>query len=398
MTRRLRAPIALALLVACVPDTPGETAGTGGNSSTSTSTGGSGDSSDPTSTTAHEPTSSGASTGSLPDLAGADTLLLRGATVVGLGLADVRVGGPWIIDVGALEPLPGEPIVELAGSFLAPGFIDSHTHLLYLPNDDGLARGGIVGAVDLAAPVTAFDTDFDPLEVILAGPMITAVKGYPTQSWGSGGYGIECADAAEAVAAVDMLHDLGAGVIKLPISGNPQLDDAALAAAAARAHEWELKVASHALGDLEAARAAAADADILAHTPTSPLAPSTRAAWGGRTVISTLRAFGGSASAVANLSALHAAGARVLYGTDYGNSVVPGIDGGELTLLASAGLTPAEILAAGTSEPAAFWGMDTLGAIAPGKHASLLVLPADPLQDPLALASPDRVMVRGEWQ
>lgn len=387
MTRQFRAELVTffaVLLAGCVA-APGETTGTGGSESSSGAT-------------TSEPTTSTTSTEALPDLPAVDTILLRGAAITGVGLADVRVGGEWILEVGPLEPLPGEAVVELAGSFLAPGFIDSHVHLLYLPNAEGLARGGIVGAVDLAAPVAAFDTDFSPLNVLLAGPMITAEMGYPTQSWGANGYGIECADAAAAVAAVDTLHDLGAGVIKLPVTGGPQLDDAALAAAAARAHEYGLKVASHALGDADAARAAAADADILAHTPTAPLAAQTRDAWATRTVISTLRAFGGSDAAVANLAALHAGGARILYGTDYGNSAVAGIDGGELTLLIAAGLTPAEILASGTSDAATFWGMDALGAIAPGKQASLLVLAADPLQDPLTLAAPTRVMVRGAWQ
>lgn len=356
--------------------------------------------SDSSTLAASNPTSSsGASTqGPAADTPIADTLLLGGATVVGLGLADVRVGGAVILELGDLEPLPGETVVDLTGSFLAPGFIDSHTHLLYLPNSEGLARNGIVAAVDLAAPLVAFDTDFAPLTALLAGPMVTAVMGYPTLSWGSDGYGIECADAAAAEAAVDTLHDLGARVIKLPVTSGAQLDDLALAAAAARAHEYGLPVASHALSDEYAARAALAGADVLAHTPTSPLAPATLDVWSKRAVISTLRAFGGGGAAIANLSALHAAGARVLYGTDYGNSTVAGIDGGELALLATAGLSPAEILAAGTSAPAEFWGLDELGAIAPGKQASILVLDSDPLLDPLVLAAPVRVLVRGEWQ
>jgi imidazolonepropionase-like amidohydrolase len=115
-------------------------------------------------------------------------------------------------------------------------------------------------------------------------------------------------------------------------------------------------------------------------------------------VISTLKAFGGGAPATSNLAALRDRGAKVLYGTDYGNSAVPGIDRRELELLLAAGLTPAELLAAGTSAPAAYWGFEGLGAIEPGKDASLLVLESDPLQDPLVLAEPARVLVRGAWQ
>lgn len=250
-----------------------------------------------------------------PDLGAADTLLLRGATLAGAGPADVRIDGAQIVEVGALDPLPGESIVELQGMWLAPSFIDSHVHLVYRPTPGAMAQGGIAAAVDLAAPVSAFETDFAPLRVVLAGPMITAEMGYPTQSWGVGGYGLECADAAAAEAAVDALHELGAGAIKLAVTGAQQLDDAALAAASARAHAFDLRVVSHALADADAARAAAAGSDALAHTPTDALSPATLDAWSGRAVISTLRAFGGGQAAIDNLAALRERGATVLYGT-----------------------------------------------------------------------------------
>ena len=45
--------------------------------------------------------------------------------------------------------------------------------------------------------------------------------------------------------------------------------------------------------------------------------------------------------------------------------------------------------------PATFWGMDELGAIAPGKAASLLVLNDDPRSVPLTLAAPAAVFIDG---
>jgi len=288
-------------------------------------------------------------------------------------------------------------VIDLAVHRVAPAFIDSHVHLVYAPAAAEFVAGGVAGAVDLAAPVAIFGVDFGPLQVLATGPMVTAELGYPTQSWGANGYGIECADAAAAVAAVDKLAGLGAAAIKLPVTGAPQLPDDALAAAAARAHALGLPVVSHALGDDQARRAALAGVDILAHTPTEALSPATIAAWKGRAVISTLRAFGGSATTIANLKALRAAGVTVLYGTDFGNTMTPGIDGGELDLLLQAGLTPKEILAAGTSAPAARWaGFDgVLGGISIGLDASFLVLAADPLQDPTILAGAEAVYLRG---
>jgi imidazolonepropionase-like amidohydrolase len=387
-----------ASLTACAGP-PGDPTATGAGTSDSTnSTGANSTVSTSASTDAPTGEPTGANTGSPSDLAPPGTLLLRGGSIAGVGPADVRIAGATITEVGALEPQPGETVVDVTGRWLAPAFIDSHVHFAYLPGAPQMAQGGIAAAVDLAAPVAAIASDQSPLHVLFSGPMITAELGYPTQSWGAGGFGLECADAAAAVAAVDQLFDLGARVIKLPVTTGPQLDDVALATAAARAHELELPVVSHALGDDEAARAGAAGADVLAHTPTSPLTAATLDAWSGRAVISTLNAFGGGAAAVDNLAALRDRGATILYGTDYGNSSVPAIDAGELALLAQAGLTPAEVLAAGTAVPAAFWGFDELGSLQPGKAASLLILATDPLQDPATLAAPTDVLIAGVFQ
>jgi len=328
---------------------------------------------------------------------GSGELLFADAHVVGLGVTDIRVVDGKISELGELQAGPGDAVIDLAGRWVAPAFIDSHVHLVYAPAGAEFVAGGVAGAVDLAAPVAIFDADMDPLRVLATGPMVTAQLGYPTQSWGANGYGIECADAAAAEAAVEQLAGLGAAAIKLPVTGAPQLADEVLAAAAKRAHALGLPVVSHALSDDQARRAALAGADILAHTPTEALAEATLAAWSGRAVISTLRAFGGSETTIANLKALRAAGVTVLYGTDFGNTVTPGIDGDELALLLQAGLSPQEILTAGTSAPAARWAGfgGALGAIAVGLDASFLVLAADPLVDPLVLASAEAVYLRG---
>jgi len=256
----------------------------------------------------------------------------------------------------------------------------------------------VAAGVDMAAPLAIFEADLSPMRVIAAGPMVTAIGGYPTQSWGANGFGLECADAAAAVAAVEQLHELGAALIKLPVLANgAQLADDALAAAVLRAHELGLRVASHAMGEGEARRAALAGVDVLAHTPTGMLSDETVGLWADRAVVSTVRAFGGGSAAVDNLARLHAAGATVLYGTDFGNSAVLGVDAGELAVMVMAGMTAEEVLAAGTSVAADYWEpfAAPLGALTPGKDASLLVLNEDPLVNLATLGSPSRVYVRG---
>ena len=81
---------------------------------------------------------------------------------------------------------------------------------------------------------------------------------------------------------------------------------------------------------------------------------------------------------------LHAAGVPILAGSDVHNPYVyPGFSlHDELALLVEAGLTPLEALRAATINPARFLGAtDSIGTIAAGKIADLVMLDADPLVD-----------------
>lgn len=61
------------------------------------------------------------------------TLLIEGGTVYdGTGkpgvLADVRVSGDTVLQIGHLKPRPGETVIQAAGKAVCPGFIDAHSH------------------------------------------------------------------------------------------------------------------------------------------------------------------------------------------------------------------------------------------------------------------------------
>ncbi len=337
--------------------------------------------------------------------------VVRGGVIAGRGPVAITVRDGRVVSLEESRVDAALPVHDFAGRFVVPGVIDSHIHLAFRFSAPELARGGVAAAVDLAAPRSFLREPAAPLRLIRAGPMLTAARGYPTQSWGRDGYGHEVDDAAMARRAVEMLHREGARVIKVPVGDatgegaipvppNPaHLSDETLRAIVQRAHALGMRVAAHAITDAAAARAAAVGVDVLAHTPAQRLEEATVALWSGRAVISTLAAFAGRREPVENLRRLREAGTTVLYGTDMGYTDVAGIHPLEIERLVEAGLDGSAILRAATEAPAAFWGLDAdLGALEIGRAASFLVLEADPTVDPSALAAPVAVYLDGVKQ
>jgi imidazolonepropionase-like amidohydrolase len=92
-----------------------------------------------------------------------------------------------------------------------------------------------------------------------------------------------------------------------------------------------------------------------------------------------------------------AAGGRIATGTDASNQLlIPGYSiHRELQLLVAAGFTPRDALLDATRNGALLLGVDSLGLLAPGKGADLVVLTRDPLADIRHTLAIDRVMCRG---
>ncbi len=92
------------------------------------------------------------------------------------------------------------------------------------------------------------------------------------------------------------------------------------------------------------------------------------------------------ATALDQLRAFRAAGGIVLFGTDLGAVGYDPSD--EYRLMAEAGMGYREILASLTTAPAELFGAaKTLGRIAPGRAADVVVLEGDPAKDLGALKS-----------
>ena len=91
------------------------------------------------------------------------------------------------------------------------------------------------------------------------------------------------------------------------------------------------------------------------------------------------------------------AGGMIATGTDATNQMLP--PGStlhtEMALLVNAGLTPGDALRAATVNGARLLGADSIGTLAAGKVADLVVLDANPLADIRNTRQVSRVMVRG---
>ena len=97
------------------------------------------------------------------------------------------------------------------------------------------------------------------------------------------------------------------------------------------------------------------------------------------------------------LRSMHAAGVPMLAGTDYTSRHVPGaVLHAELVLLQEGGIPAAEVLRMATINPARYLGAtDSLGTVAAGRVADLVVLRANPLDDVRNVESLEMVMTRG---
>ena len=92
------------------------------------------------------------------------------------------------------------------------------------------------------------------------------------------------------------------------------------------------------------------------------------------------------------------AGATVVLGSDsfngrgaFGENTLE-----EAELMAAAGMTPLQVLTAGTSTAARHIGRPDLGTVAPGKRADLILLKADPLDAVSNLRTLSATMLNGE--
>ena len=242
---------------------------------------------------------------------------------------------------------------------LHPAFVDHHVHL-GLVDPSALPASGIGRVVDLgwSDEVVGLATSA-AVATSYAGRFVTAPGGYPGASrWAPPRCTSEVAEPREAAGAVAHQVALGASVVKVTLNrdAGPVPDGATLRAVVEAAADAGLPVVAHCQGPGMVELGLAGGIAAVAHTPWTHRLDDevvAEAVEAGQAWVSTLDIHGyGTPSAdqdraVDNLARFHAAGGRVLYGTDLGNGPLPStLNLREIGLLVDAGLSDDDLLAA----------------------------------------------------
>jgi imidazolonepropionase-like amidohydrolase len=124
-------------------------------------------------------------------------------------------------------------------------------------------------------------------------------------------------------------------------------------------------------------------AGLLADTEPADVIARMRATFTSRDDATASRNVKNYAILERSVARLAKAGARIILGSDTGLEDHPFgfAEQKELQMMAEAGMTPAQVIAAATSRSAEFLGLGDRGVIAPDRRADLLVLDANPLDD-----------------
>lgn len=372
------------------------------------------------------------------------TVLIQGSKITAVGRS---------VDV----QIPAEANkIDLEGKTVLPGWIDSHVHNAF---DPVLRRRfleiGITSVCDLGSPLERmeeFKTDsFEGKSVargLKAGPIITAPGGLPDAVLKED-LNYEIGSPNQARQAVPFFLKQGADVLKIYLENKvgeksyPMLNENTLKALVDEAHSKNLLVRAHVTKLSLLPLALEANVDVIEHLPKPDLSeavltekiskskqpekdlydavviPEYESAFAfmieKKTIlVPTLRAGWGRfhKSAEANkwqkilaqgvidlIGRYFRQGGTIALGTDFNPNNDHPLDMlyQEMNLLREAGLSPMDIILAGTKNAAYVCGhANDLGKIEPGKLADIVILEENPLENPSALRKLHAVIKNGK--
>jgi imidazolonepropionase-like amidohydrolase len=334
-------------------------------------------------------------------------------------------------------------VIDAGGGTVLPGLIDAHVHLV----PGALAQSltfGVTTVLDMfskpdvvARAKEQASSHSDVADVRSSGVGATAPGGHPSAMYAPFPT-LTAADQAEQFVAERITA--GSDYLKIisgPASRWPSLNFETIKALVTAAHARGLVVVAHVSSVAGLKEVVSAGVDVVAHVPVDAELDNAlvgRIAEAGIVVGPTLatiennlgepggaavlgdprladalgawaRRLASSASGVRagrmppysraedNVQRLADAGVTLLAGTDAPN---PGTVFGaslhrELELLVRCGISPAQALAAATSEPARVFGLADRGRVAVGQRADLVLVSGDPLTDITATRAIERI-------
>ena len=371
----------------------------------------------------------------------------------------VRDGRIVEVGSGAAPMPAGASHVDLKGMTLLPGLIDMHVHLDSDPTFGGYtnlqftdrfwsvlsvghAQKTLMAGFTTVRNVGADDwNDVGLRQAIDAGKLVG--PRIVTAGYAFGATGGHCdstffppsmeqksafnADSPEeGRKRVRELRKYGAQVIKICATGGvfsrntepgqQQLSLAEMQAIVQEAHQWGLKVAAHAHGTAGIKDAIRAGVDTIEHASLIDdegirLAKE-RGAWLSMDIYNTdyTQAEGKNNGVLEDnlrkdreiadiqregFRRAHAAGAKMVYGTDAG--IFPhGMNAGQFKVMVRYGMTPVEAIRSATLNAAEALDRKDVGVIEAGRWADLVAVPGDPTQNVALLESVPFVMKGGD--
>jgi imidazolonepropionase-like amidohydrolase len=291
-------------------------------------------------------------------------------------------------------------IIDVSGSTILPGFINTHVHSAF--SEESLiawAAGGVttvrdesLGSQPIAEKMAWRQTIKDnPIyaRLISAGQIIAV----------PGGYGSLIVNSPEE-ARQAVLDELALGVDQIKValedgyageSGLAKLTPQELSAIVETAHAAGVRVSGHITESAYIEAMLDAGVDDLAHSSYDMIPYNILQRMLAEDVIliptfTVFRNYGGALDGcILNLKHFVEGGGRVALGNDYGGGPGDfelGIPMFEIEMMTAAGMTPMQIIQAGTYHAAITVGMEEqIGTLEAGKIADILVVGGDPLVD-----------------